>query len=51
MLINYCVNSSTVSTHQKKIQKDMIERIYWAVSFQANVKRDFREILEGHKKF
>ena len=40
-----------VSIHQKNFQKDMIEWIYFAVSFQANEKRDFREILEGHEKF
>ena len=48
MLINYFDNSSMLSTYEKKA---MIERIYWAVSFQTNVKRVFREILEGHTKF
>ena len=33
------------------LKKNMIERIYWVISFQANVKRDSTESLEGHEKF
>ena len=51
MLINYFDNSSMLTTYPKKLRKAMIERIYWVVSFQKNVKRVSYKILEGNSKF
>ena len=50
MLINYFDNSSMLGIYQNNFKKAMMERIYWVVSFQTNVKKVSRGIL-GHAKF
>ena len=50
MLINYFDNSSMLSIYQKNFKKAMMERIYWVVRFQTNVKKVSSGIL-GHAKF
>ena len=48
--VNYFGNSSMLRIYQKNIYKVMIERIYWVVGFQINVKKFSRENLEGHSQ-
>ena len=42
MLNNYFGNCLMLSIYQNIFKKAMIERIYWVVSFQTNVKKRFR---------
>ena len=47
-VINYFGHSSMLNIYQKNFKKAMIQRIYWVVSSQANVKR-VSEVMVNRK--
>ena len=51
MLNNYFDNSSVLSIYQNIFKETMTERIYWAVSFQTNIKNVSGEGKDMHAKF
>ena len=51
MLNNFFDNSSVLSIYQNIFKKAMIERIYWMVTFQTNLKSVSAEGKDMHKKF
>ena len=51
MLNNYFDNSSMLSIYQNIFKKAMIQKIYWVVSFETNVKNNSGEGKGMHEKF
>ena len=48
---NYFDNSSMLSIYKNIFKKAMIERVYWVVSFQTNVKKVSDKAKDMHGKF